>query len=89
MLQDVGLRYIQHSTDASGLRDALDEDLIHFCTFKLVWHGNLNTWKLEFEKRMSTNTEGVRKILGGAHQEKFPTLEAFKTTILSKISSKL
>lgn len=89
VLQDVGLHYIQHATDASDLREASEDDLIHFCIFKTVWNNGLNTWRLAFDKRMSTNTEGIRKILGGAHRERFLTLDEFKGNINARLASNL
>lgn len=86
IIQDVGLHYIQSATDASDLRRASDDDPIHFCTFKTVWNEGLNTWRLEFDKRMSTNTEGIRKILGGASEERFPTVDEFKSSISARLA---
>ena len=37
VIQDVGLDYIQHVTDAHDLHDARDNDAIHFCTFRIAW----------------------------------------------------
>ena len=81
VLQDVGLDYIQCTTDASDLHEATDGDSIHFCTFKMVWSESRSTWKLAFDKRVGTNTEGIRKILGGAHEDTFPTIDEFKNNI--------
>lgn len=62
------------------------DDSIHFCTFKTVWNEALNTWRLEFDKRMSTNTEGIRKILGGASEERFLTVDEFKGNISTRLA---
>ena len=88
VIQDVGLNYIQSATDASGLHDARDEDAIHFCIFRTAWNKNLNAWQLEFDKRMSTDTEGVRKILGGAPEESFPTIDEFENNIHTRLQLK-
>lgn len=85
VLQDVGLDYIKNTTDASDLHEATDEDPIHFCTFKVVWGENDPTWRLVFDKRMGTNTEGIRKILGGAPADQFPTIDEFKENIRSRL----
>lgn len=87
VIQDVGLDYIQSSTDAGDLRDATDEDAIHFCTFRTVWDESLNAWQLEFSRRVSTNTEGVRKMLGGAHEDRFPTITEFQNRIRARLSN--
>lgn len=87
VIQDVGLDYIQSATDAGDLRDGTDEDAIHFCTFKTVWDESLNAWQLEFSRRVSTNTEGVRKMLGGAHEDRFPTITEFQNKISARLSN--
>ena len=85
VIQDVGLDYIQSSTDASDLRDAREEDAIHFCTFKTTWDESLNAWQLKFNRRVSTNTEGVRKMLGGAHEDRLPTITEFQNKISARL----
>ena len=85
VIQDVGLDYIQSATDAQGLHDARDNDAIHFCTFRTIWNENSNAWQLEFDKRMSTDIEGIRKILGGAHKDKFPTISEFENNINKRL----
>lgn len=87
VIQDVGLDYIQSSTDAGDLRDATDEDAIHFCTFRTVWDESRNAWQLKFSRRVSTNTEGVRKMLGGAHEDRFPTITEFQNKIRARLSN--
>lgn len=85
VLQDVGLNYIKKATDASDLHEVTDDDSIHFCTFKTVWSENNSTWRLVFDERMGTNTEGIRKILGGAPEDRFPTIDEFKENISSRL----
>ena len=87
VIQDVGLNYIQYATDAHDLRDARDNDAIHFCTFRTAWSKISNSWELEFDKRMSTDTEGIRKILGGAHEDKFLTIREFENNIGTRLNS--
>lgn len=86
VFQDVGLKYLEGSYDTSGLRQTSEEDSILFYTFKLVWNDDINGWKLEFDKEVSTNTEGVRCILSGAESEKYPTIERFKENIRRKMN---
>ena len=81
----LGVRQIQSSTDASDLRDAREEDAIHFCTFKTTWDESLNAWQLKFNRRVSTNTEGVRKMLGGAHEDRLPTITEFQNKISARL----
>ena len=85
VLQDVGLTYIQSTTDAQDLHEERDSDSIHFCTFRMVWDENSKAWQLEFGKRMSTNIEGIRKILGGAPEDEFPTISDFESNINNRL----
>jgi hypothetical protein len=86
VIQDVGLDYIQSATDAQDLHDARDNDTIHFCTFRTVWNQSSSAWQLEFDKRMSTDIEGIRKILGGAHADRFPTISEFEDNINKRLN---
>ena len=86
VIQDVGLAYIQATTDAQGLHEARDNDAIHFCTFRTIWDKSSKAWQLEFDKRMSTDIEGIRKILGGAHEDEFPTINEFENNINKRLN---
>lgn len=74
-------------TDAQDLHEARDNDAIHFCTFRTIWNKSSKTWELKFDKRVSTNIEGIRKILGGAHEDKFPTIDEFENNINRRLNS--
>ena len=86
VIQDVGLAYIQSATDAQGLHEARDDDAIHFCTFRTVWNKNSRAWQLEFDKQMSTDIEGIRKMLGGAHEDEFLTVSEFENNINKRLN---
>jgi Restriction endonuclease NotI len=83
VFQDVGLSYIRSACDTSGLRPAKDSDPIHFCTFKMVW--NETKWDLVFAEKLSTDVEGINKILGGALAQDYLSV----TTFMDNISRKL
>lgn len=83
VVQDVAIEYLRSAVDTSGLRDARDEDTIHFVTFGMNWGGEAS-WELVHNGSLSTDLEGVNRILGGAMVEEFPTEEAFKGNIYSK-----
>ena len=85
VIQDVGLAYIQATTDAQDLHEAKDNDAIHFCTFRMIWNKNSKAWQLKFDKRMSTDIEGIRKILGGAPKDEFPTISEFENNINKRL----
>ncbi len=86
VLQDVGLEYLRTACDTSGLRPSNDADPVHFCTFRLVWKHT--SWQFELAEKVSTDIEGVNKILGGALQEHYPTSEEFMATIARKLERK-
>ena len=86
VIQDVALAYIQSTTDAQDLHEARDNDAIHFCTFQMVWNENSKAWQLEFDKQVSTDIEGIRKILGGAHEDEFPTISEFENNISRRLN---
>jgi Restriction endonuclease NotI len=83
VFQDVGLSYIRSACDTSGLRAAHDEDPIHFCTFKMVWKDT--KWDLVFAEKLSTDVEGINKILGGALTEDYPSVATFMNNISRKL----
>ncbi len=87
VIQDIGLKYLEGSYDTGGLREANASDAIHFCTFNMVWDEAQSAWKQRFERRVSTNTDGIRKILGGVHEGDFPTEDQFIDRIKMKLAS--
>lgn len=86
VIQDVGMDYIKSATDASGLRPANSDDPIHFCTFKLNWTDD--KWIFQFVEKVSTNLDGINKILGGALPDEYPSVEKFIENIKRKLASK-
>lgn len=81
-IQDVGMEYIQSSSDCSLLTD-FDMSLpVDFCTFKLNWTGT--AWSLSFDNIYSTSLAGINRIIGGAVQDEYLTVEEFKLNILRK-----
>ena len=83
VVQDVAIEYLRSSVDTSALRDARDEDAIHFITFALDWEAGLG-WRLRHNGSYSTDLEGVNRILGGAMTENFPDEKIFRDNIYSK-----
>lgn len=84
VVQDVAIEYLHSAVDTSGLRDANDNDPIHFVTFGMEWQGGTG-WKLVHNGSYSTDLAGVNRILGGAMVEDFPTEETFKSNVYSKL----
>jgi len=89
-LQDVGLQYIQSSCDASKLQHSTPKLPVDFCAFKLVWNNNQNHWQLEFDNIVSTDIDGINRMLGGVHVDTYPTENEFIENIIRKgIADKL
>jgi hypothetical protein len=82
VVQDIAIKYLKRYVDTSLLRPARDEDPIHFCTYKMVW--NDTRWELDFDEAVSTDLDGINRILGGADKEHYPTVDDFKRSILRK-----
>ncbi len=84
VIQDVALAYLRQTVDTSDLRSANNKDPIHFCTFRLDWNEITVKWDLVFNEKVSTDLDGINKILGGAGKERYLTQEQFKENILKK-----
>jgi len=86
VIQDIAMDYIKKNHDVSGLREATMDDPIHFFTLKMKWDDPTSTWLLEVAEILSTDSEGIRKILGGQVEEEYPSIDEFKTSIRTKMS---
>jgi len=84
VIQDVALTYLRKTVDTSDLRSANNNDPIHFCTFRLDWNEMTSKWDLVFNEKVSTDLEGVNRILGGAGKERYLTQDQFKANIFKK-----
>lgn len=87
IIQDVALDYLQRNYNTSGLRPASDNDAIHFYTLRMYWHSPSEAWLLKPDKRLSTDTDGVRRMLSGLPSDRFPTVDEFIDNVKRKISS--
>lgn len=85
VVQDVGLDYLRAHYDTSGLRESRDADSIFFYTYKMEWNEESCSWELKPHERVSTRTDGVRKILAGATQEEFLTISQFIQNVERKL----
>ena len=84
VVQDVAIEYIRSAVDTSGLRDASDEDAIHFVTFRMEWDADAGRWRLAYHSALSTDTEGINRIIAGAETREFPTEDDFRRNIYDK-----
>lgn len=83
VFQDAGLDYLKNACDTSGLRPANDKDPIHFYTFRLVWKDT--KWTFEFAEKVSTDLDGINRILGGALSDEYPSVDKFIENIHRKL----
>jgi len=84
--QDVALDYLRTSYNTSGLREKKMDDPIYFYTFRMEWNEKSGSWLLRLHEKLSTNTEGIRKILAGADSQDFPTKAQFIENIKRKLN---
>ena len=84
VVQDVAIEYLRSVVDTSGLRDASDEDAIHFVTFRMEWDADAGRWRLAYHSALSTDTEGINRIIAGAETREFPSEADFRDNIYAK-----
>ena len=70
VIQDVAMDYLQSAVDTSGLRQNY-EDPVHFMTYKEVWSESLGEYKLEHAGWLSSDLEGINRILAGANAQEY------------------
>lgn len=85
VVQDVGLRYLEQNYDTSSLRDANPIDPIDFVSLEMVWNSESTKWGLELVRRVSTDADGVRKMLAGITRETYPSLSQMTQQIEEKV----
>lgn len=83
VIQDVALSYLRETVDTSDLRQT-EEDVIHFLTFKEVWNNELNNFTLVEDEWVSTDLEGINKILAGANAKEYLSKDDFMKNVISK-----
>lgn len=84
VVQDVAIEYLRSAVDTRGLRDANDDDAIHFVTFGMEWDADAGRWRLAYRGAVSTDTEGINRIIAGAETREFPTEDDFRRNIYDK-----
>ena len=86
VLQDVGMTYLRESYDVSGLHDPIEAaDPIQFFTVKMEWKDSDKVWSPVPSEIVSTDLEGVRKILAGSASGEYITLDKFVANITRRL----
>lgn len=76
VIQDVALEYLESAVDTSGLRQNVD-DAIHFMTYKLDWDESKQKFLLSMSRWVSTDLNGINRILAGANPDQYLTAADF------------
>lgn len=76
VIQDVALEYLENAVDTSDLRQSMD-DVIHFMTYRLEWSEEENRFVLALSRWVSTDLNGINKILAGANPDQYLTQQNF------------
>ena len=85
VVQDVLLDYMQNNFDFSEVREALHGDVMQFHPYSFKEDKENKSTSIVLEKRLSTDSNGVSKILG-LKQDPNIDLEEIEKILLRKIS---
>ena len=86
VLQDVGIEYLRNTYDVSGLHTpARDEDPIQFFTLRMDWDDTKMSWLPVPNNTISTDLEGIRKILAGSSSGEYITMDKFIDNIKRRL----
>lgn len=83
VIQDVALKYLENAVDTSDLRQNI-EDVIHFMTYNLQWDENGQRFTLVPSRWVSTDLNGINRILAGANPEQYLTQQDFLDNAVRK-----
>lgn len=83
VIQDVALQYLESAVDTSELRADMN-DVIHFMTYSLRWNEKDNKFDMYHDRWVSTDLEGVNRILAGANSSDYLTEEKFLRNTIRK-----
>lgn len=83
VIQDVSLQYLENTVDTADLRSDMN-DPIHFMTYSLRWNENDNKFDLFHDRWVSTDLNGVNKILAGANAKEYISEKEFLENAIRK-----
>lgn len=86
VVQDVAMAWLRRATDTSGLRPVNQTDTILFYTVKMAWDSLSGTWKFVPGEKLSTDQEGVRRMLAGTlASEQIPEID-FRNLLVQRLN---
>ena len=83
VIQDVALEYLESAVDTSDLRQDID-DVVHFMTYKMEWNEDEKNFKLIPSRWVSTDLDGINRILAGANPDQYLTRQDFLNNAIRK-----
>lgn len=83
VIQDVALEYLENAVDTSDLRQDFN-DVIHFMTYRLQWNEKEKKFELAESRQVSTDLNGINKILAGANPGQYLTQDKFLENAVKK-----
>lgn len=83
VIQDVALQYLESAVDTSDLRADMN-DVIHFMTYSLRWNEAENRFEMYHDRWVSTDLEGINRILAGANADDYLTEAEFLSNAIRK-----
>ena len=83
VIQDVALQYLESAVDTSALRADMN-DVVHFMTYSLKWNETANRFEMYHNRWVSTDLEGVNRILAGANANDYLTEAEFLANAIRK-----
>lgn len=85
VFQDVGMIYLEKNYDTTGLHEPHDTDAIHFCMLKMIWNDTLDAWIPTFARKLSTDADGILRMLSGSPVEGRATEKEFIENLKRKM----
>lgn len=85
VVQDLAMLFLRSVSDTSGMHTEQRSDLILFYTLRMVWNQQKASWEFELSEMLGTNTDGIRRMLGGPVEGDYLTERDFRENISRKM----
>lgn len=81
LVQDVSIDYLRSNYNASRLREAREDDPVHFYSYSMEFNYDTENYEWEIDEKLSTDIEGVTNMMVAPEDEDAPTRQDFCSTI--------